>query len=43
MDTEAFKDAPNVQRLKVIFSETLVSFPSTVLAVVVLAMLLLDR
>lgn len=43
MDTEAFKDAPNVQRLKVIFSETLVSFHGTVLAVVVLAMLLLHR
>ncbi len=43
MDTGVFKDAPNVRRLKVIFSETLVSFHGTVLAVVVLAMVLLHR
>jgi len=43
MDTRVFKDAPEVQRLEMILSETLVSFHGTVLAVVVLAMLLLHR
>lgn len=43
MDTHAFKDAANVQRWKVMFSETLLSFHGTVMAVVLLTMLLLNR
>lgn len=41
MDTRLFKDLPDVQRPKVMFSETLLSFHGTVLGVVVLAMVLL--
>lgn len=41
MDTRLFKDLPDVQRMKVMFSETLLSFHGTVLGVVVLAMVLL--
>lgn len=41
MDTRLFKDLPDVQRPKVMFSETLLSFHGTVLGVVVLATVLL--
>jgi len=41
MDTRPYSNQPNVQRWKVIFSETLLSFHGTVLLVVMLAMCLL--
>jgi hypothetical protein len=41
MDTRPYATAPNMQRWRVMFSETLLPFHGTVLAVVVLAMCLL--
>jgi hypothetical protein len=43
MNTHSFVHKPFVQRLTVMFSETLLCFHGTVLAVVVVAMLLLHR
>ncbi len=42
MDTRPYATAPSMKRWKVLFSETLLSFHGTVLAVVVLAMCLLQ-
>jgi hypothetical protein len=41
MDTRPFVNEPRMQRWKVLFSETLLSFHGTVLVVIVLAMFLL--
>lgn len=41
MDTSPYAENPSMQRRRVFFSETLLSFHGTILAVIVLAMLLL--